>query len=194
MNKEDAEKYLRLLGLELQKQGIVGEILVHDEIKVLLDIKKPEVRRNIDAYLAGDENAIFIPNDIDAYFGGNSIIRALIAQITVREGLSEDWLDEAIRKILYVEVDGKGWEECLYLRVYLALPAHLFAMQIATATSVHDIEVIERLAQKLHVSTMRGALSYAKQYIPDELLTLEMRLSIKQAMKLLRANRKVQAK
>ena len=72
MTEEDAEKYLRLLGQELQKQGITGEILVHDDIKVLLCIRKPEIRRDIDAYLAGDAAAISIPHDIDAYFGGQS--------------------------------------------------------------------------------------------------------------------------
>ncbi len=195
MTREDAEKYLKLLGQELQKQGITGEILVHDGIKVLLGIKKPEVRRDIDAYLAGDENAIFIPNDIDAYFGGQSTnLRAIIAQIAVRENISENWLDEAVREILDVYTVGKGWREYPNLRVYLALPSHLFAMQVATATSSQDIEVIKMLAQKLHISTIRDALPYVKEYIPNKLLTLDMRFSMKQALKLLRANCKVRTK
>lgn len=190
MTKEDAEKYLRLLGQELQKQGITGEILVHDDIKVLLGIKKPEVRKDIDAYLAGDETAIYIPDDIDAYFGGQSVVlRATITQIAVRENISENWLDEAIRQILCADTADKGWREYPHLRIYFASLSHLFAMQVATSTQ--DIEVVQILAQKLHLSNMRDALPYVREYIPNKLLTPEMRLSMKQAFKLLKAKHKV---
>ena len=195
MTREDAEKYLKLLGQELQQQGITGEILVHNDIKVLLGIKKPEVRKDIDAYLAGDETAISIPDDIDTYFGEQSIVlRAMIAQIAVRENISEDWLDEAIRETLFVDTADKGWREYSHLRIYLASPNHLFAMQVATAISSQDIEVVQALAQNLHLSNVRDALPYVKEYIPNKLLTSKMRLSMKQAFKLLRVNRKVQVK
>ncbi len=192
MIKEDAEKYLRLLGQELQKQGIMGEILVHEDIKVLLGIKKPEVRKDIDAYLAGDETAIYIPNDIDAYFGRQSIIlRDIIAQIAESENIFNDWLDEAIKKTLCADSADKGWREYPCLRVYLASPSHLFAMQVATATCPQDLEGIRALAQKLHLTNMRDALSCVEEYIPTKLLTLEMRHSMKRALKSLKVKHKV---
>ncbi|GAC1393285.1 MAG: hypothetical protein NVS4B11_14610 [Ktedonobacteraceae bacterium] len=195
MNKEDAEKYLRLLGQELQKQGITGEILVHDDINVLLGIKKPEIRRDIDAYLAGDETAIHIPDDIDAYFGGQSVVlREAIAQVAEHENIAKNWLDEAIKEILYADRADKGWREYPNLCIYLGSPSHLFAMQVATATSSQDIEVVQMLARKLHLLNMRDALPYVKEYIPNKLLTPEMRHTMKQAFKVLKANHQVQAK
>ncbi len=65
MNKEDAEKYLRLLGQELQKQGTTGEILVHDDIYVLIDIQIPEIV-DANAYLTNEGDTL---EAIDAYFG-----------------------------------------------------------------------------------------------------------------------------
>ncbi len=197
MTREDAEKYLRLLGQELQKQGVTGEILMHESNKVLLGIKKPDIRKDIAAYLAGDETAIHIPKDINAYFGVQSVIlRDIIVQIAERESISEDWLDIAVKEIFDIDADiaNKGWLEYPNLRIYLASPSHMFAMQVATATNTQDVERIQLLADVLHLSTMRQALPYVKGYIPNKLFTSEMRLSMKQALKLTRTKRKVQAR
>jgi len=197
MTREDAEKYLHLLGQELQKQGVTGEILIYDTVKVLLGIKKPDIRKDIAAYLAGDETAIHIPKDINAYFGGQStILRDVVAQIATNENISNNWLDVAIEEIFDADADvaSKGWLEYPGLRVYLASPSYLFAMQVATATNVQDNEIIQILAENLHLSTMQQALPYVKGYIPNKLFTAEMKLSLKQALKLIRTKHKVQAR
>ena len=43
MNNEDNERYLQLLGQELQKQNITGEILISGDVIVLLDIRQPNI-------------------------------------------------------------------------------------------------------------------------------------------------------
>jgi hypothetical protein len=63
MTREDAEKYLRLLGQALQKKGVTGEILVGSGLTVLLDIKKPEIS-DVDAYFSN--TAEF--ENMNAYF------------------------------------------------------------------------------------------------------------------------------
>ncbi len=146
---------------------------------------------DVEAYLADDSGEL---ENINAYFGGHGLmLRDAVAHIAERENISKDWLDEAVKETLCDNRVDKGWIEYPNLRVYLASPSHLFAMQVATATSSQDIEVIEKLAQKLHLSTTRDALPYVKEYIPNKLLTPEMRLNLKQAILLVRANRKVQA-
>jgi len=197
MTREDAEKYLRLLGQELQKKGVTGEILMYDTIKVLVGIKKPDTRKDIEAYLAGDKTAIYIPQDINGYFGGQSIVlRDTIAQIASDENISINWLDIAAKEVFDTDTDiaSKGWLEYPALRIYLALPSHMFAMQVATATNIQDNETIQILAEKLHVLTMQQALSFVRGYIPKKLFTSEMRLGMKQALKLARTKRKVQVK
>ncbi|GHO91720.1 hypothetical protein KSF_017680 [Reticulibacter mediterranei] len=71
MKQEEASRYLQKLGWRLQKQKITGEILVLNGITMFLDIKKPQMHKDIDAYLAGDEAALVLPKDIASYFGGD---------------------------------------------------------------------------------------------------------------------------
>ncbi len=197
MTREDAEKYLHLLEQELQKQGVTGEILMYDNIKVLVGIKKPDIRKDIGAYLAGDETAIHIPKDINAYFGVQSVVlRDVIVQIAKRESISENWLDIAVKEFFDLDADiaNKGWLEYPNLRIYVASLSHMFAMQVATASNTQDVERIKILAETLHLSTMQQALPYVKGYIPNKLFTPEMRLSMKQALKLARTERKVQVR
>ncbi len=190
MTRENAEKYLRLLGQELQKKGVTGEILVSFGIIVLLDIKKPEIP-DIDAYFS---NTIEFEN-INAYFGGHgATLRSTAHTIAMGEGLSEDWMDTAIKGIFDTDtgVADKGWLEYPNLRIYLASPSHLLAMQVATAIDAQDTENIQKLVEILHLLTMREALPYLKEYVPNKLLTSEMKCSLKQALKLSRTKRRVQ--
>lgn len=53
-----------LLGQELQHQNIIGEILVSGDVIVLLDIHSPKIRRDLDAYLAGDDGTLSFPKTI----------------------------------------------------------------------------------------------------------------------------------
>ena len=195
MMREDAENYLRLLGQELQKKGVTGEILIWNDIKVLVGIKKPDAKKNIKAYLAGDETAVYIPKDINAYLGYSTILRDVAAQIAIDKNMSINWLDTAIKKVFDEDTDvaSQGWLEYPNLRIYLALSSHIFAMQVATATT-QDVERIQILAEALHLSTMKQALPLVKRYIPDQLFTIEMRLGMKQALKLVRTKHRALAK
>ena len=96
MNREDIKKYLQMLGLELQKQEVTGQILLADGVVMLLDVRKPKIRKDIDAYLKGDKTAIHIPSDIDSHFGGGgTAIREVamgIASSQILKPLEEDEL------------------------------------------------------------------------------------------------------
>ncbi len=50
MNKQDIEKYLRMLGQELQQRNITGEILLAGGAVMLLKVQNREVTKDIDAY------------------------------------------------------------------------------------------------------------------------------------------------
>lgn len=192
MTREDTENYLRLLGQELQKKGVTGEVLVGSGMIVLLDIKKPEIP-DIDAYFSNTTEF----ENINAYFGGHgATLRQAIKTIATHEGLSYDWVAVAIKEIFYTDTHlaYRGWLEYPNLRIYLASPSHLLAMQVATAVDVQDIEKLQKLAAMLHLSTMRAALPYVKEYVPNKLLTSEMKHSLKQALKLWRRQHKAQVK
>ena len=83
MNKEDIEKYLRMLGEELQKRQVTGEILLVGGAVMLLEVGNREITKDIDAY--------FDPKQATA-------IRDAATVIAKREGLPGDWLNDAARR------------------------------------------------------------------------------------------------
>lgn len=182
LSKEDYKKYLQMLGQELQSRQMTGEILVVDNVMVFLDIVKPEAHKDIDAYLAGDETAIDVPRDINLYFSGNGLVmREAAKDIATREGLPENWLRNALEELFYIQASQEKWVEYPGLRAYLALPEHALAIKVATANLPQDIGDIKILAEKLHISNAQYMLRCVMEYIPEKLLTPEMRSAAEQS-------------
>lgn len=179
MNKEDTVIYLRMLGEELQKQGVTGELLVIDDLVVLLDIRQPRIHRDTHAYFAGDDSAIQIPKDINAFFGSHGAkTREAISTIANREGLPYDWWKYAIEALFYTSLP-KEWIEYPGIRVYVPVLQYALAMCVATANVPQDIDMIKLLAKKLCITTPRAMHSYVVEYISEELFTTDMQLTIK---------------
>ncbi|HYK84145.1 MAG TPA: hypothetical protein VEV19_02185 [Ktedonobacteraceae bacterium] len=88
MNKEDIEKYLRLLGDELQQRQVTGEILIAGGAVMLLVVQNREVTKVIDAY--------FPPEQAE-------IIREAARVIADREGLAYDWLNDGVKGFFYTQ-------------------------------------------------------------------------------------------
>ncbi len=110
--------------------------------------------------------------------------------IAERESLPHDWLDNALNGLFCAETLDKEWVEYPGLRIYIALPAHMLAMKIATSDSHQDCEDIKLLAKKLHLSSVRDVLSSIEKYIPKPLLAPEMREIVKQCFSPSRKNHK----
>jgi hypothetical protein len=186
VNKEDSKKYLQMLGQELQKKQVTGEILVADGIIMLLDVGKSE-EPNIDAYMAylrGDNPAFQRRNSIDDYFEGNgSAIQEVAMNIANQEHLTGSWLNHAIREIFFTQPFQEKWIEYPGLRIYLSPSDYVLAIKIAIARNPHEIDDIKILAGKLHLENAQDILALITKYIPDQLLTPKMRLIIEQAFK-----------
>ena len=65
-------------------------------------------------------------------------------------------------------------------------------MRVATAdiSHEHDLQDIARLAEQLHLTTTRTVLSWVRKYITEALLTSEMHIAVKEAMKRQRKNKR----
>ncbi len=182
MNREDTKKYLQMLGQELQQRQVTGQILLADGVVMLLDVRKPEGRKDIKAYLQGDKSAIDIPKSIDAYFGGRgAAVRDAALLIAQQEGLSGDWLQDALVDFFFKQPGNEQWLEYPGLRVFLAPIAYVLAMKVAAAGNQQDIEDIKMLAAKLGITNAQEMLTYVTKYIPEQLLTREMRLRVEQS-------------
>jgi len=182
VNREDIKKYLQVLGQELQQRQVTGQILLADRIVMLLDVRKPEGRKDIKAYLQGDKSAIHIPKSIDAYFGGRgAAVRDAALVIAQQEGLPRDWLEDALVDFFFKQPGNEQWLEYPGLRVFLAPIAYVLAMKVAAVGTPQDIEDIKTLAAKLGITNVQQMLTYVTKYIPEQLLTQEMRLRVEQS-------------
>ena len=175
MTRDDIKKYLQMLGQELQKQEVTGQILLAHGVVMLLDVRKPKIRKDIDAYLKGDKTAIHVPKDINAYFGGEgTAIREAAASIANSESLPDSWLHDALKEFFFTQPAHEKWLNFPGLRVFLAPAEYVLAMKIATAGSPQDIEDIKVLAGKLGIENAQDMRSHVTRYIPRHLLTGEM--------------------
>lgn len=184
MNREDIKRYLQMLGQELQKQEVTGQILLAEGVVMLLDVRKPKIRKDIDAYLKGDKTAIHIPNDIDSHFGGGgTAIREAATDIASSEGLLDNWLQDALKEFFFTQSVHEKWLEYPGLRVFLAPAAYVLALKVAAPDCSQDIEDIKVLAGKLGVGNAQDMLALVKRYIPQQLLTAEMRQRVRKSFK-----------
>ena len=154
VNKEDIEKYLRMLGQELQQRNITGEILLAGGAVMLLKVQNREVTKDIDAY--------FNPGQAD-------VIREAARVIADREGLPHDWINDGVKGFFYAQPPTERWAEYPGLRVYIPSLDYLFAMKVV-AGRPQDIEDIKALANELNLSNAHEALTLVKKYIPEQLL------------------------
>lgn len=81
MNKDDIQKCLRMLGDELLKRNVTGEILLVGEAVMLLEVGNQEITKGIDAYFEGNA----------------AVIREAVIVIADREDLPADWLNDAVK-------------------------------------------------------------------------------------------------
>jgi predicted nucleotidyltransferase len=154
VNKEDIEKYLRMLGHELQQRQVTGEILLAGGAVMLLVVQNREVTKDIDAY--------FLPEQAE-------IIREAARVIADREGLAYDWLNDGVKGFFYTQPPTQKWAEFPGLRVYVTSLDYLFAMKVV-AGRPQDIEDIKALVPQLNIANAQEALAIVKKYVPEQLL------------------------
>ena len=151
MNKDDIQKYLRMLGDELLKRNVTGEILLVGGAVMLLEVGNREITK-----------------DIDAYFEGNAaIIRDAIIVVAEREGLSDDWLNDAVKSFFYTRVPNRKWAEYPGLRVYMPPLDYLLVMKVI-AGRPQDVDDAKALIEKLHLSNAQEVFALIEKYTKKE--------------------------
>lgn len=154
MDAQDIQKYLRLLGAELDSQGITGEIILVGGAIMLLVIGNRQTTKDIDAYFASNPQQI----------------RSAAQAIAQRERISPNWLNDAVKGFFYTQPPVSLWLDVPGLRVYAADPAYVLAMK-AAAGRPEDIGDIQALAAHLHLTSAQEVLNIVTRYIPASQLT-----------------------
>lgn len=154
VNKEDIEKYLRMLGQELLQNNVTGEILLVGGAVMLLKVQNREVTKDIDAY--------FNPEQANE-------IREAAKIVANREGLPQDWINDGVKGFFYAQPPTERWAEYPGLRIFIPSLDYLFSMKVV-AGRPQDIEDIQALARELNLANTHEALTLVKKYVPEQLL------------------------
>lgn len=161
MTPEDIEKYLRMLGQELERNHVTGEIIVAGGAFMLLVIKNRETTKDIDAYFSAEPEAI----------------REAAHRVAQREGLPEDWLNDGVKGFFYQQPPVSRWAEYPGLRIYTVAPDYAFAMK-AIAGRPEDIRDMRALIAHLQLSSAEEALAVVSKYIPPGRIPIRSRYLI----------------
>lgn len=158
MNKEDIEKYLRMLGDELQKKHVTGEILLVGGAVMLLEVGNREITKDIDAYF-------------DQKYA--AAIREAVIVIAKREGLISGWLNDAVKGFFSTQPPNRKWVEYPGLRVYIPSLDYLLVMKVV-AGRPQDVEDAKALIKKLHISNAQEVFALIAKYTKKEKLEVRV--------------------
>lgn len=160
MDKSDIEKYLRMVGQELDQKGMTLDLLLLGGAAILIEV--------------GNRNST---QDIDTYFWKDfAAIAKAAAVVAAREGLPDGWLNNAAAGFTHNFIKRpimKLWKQFPGLNVYTPSLEYLFVTKIM-AGRPKDNEDILALAEMLGVSKRSDALALVIQYVPKEELTIDV--------------------
>jgi len=169
MNKKEIEKYLQLVGQELQKEGLTFEITLLGGAAIVIEVGNRDSTQDVDTYFLPDFLAI-------------TKASAIVAE---REGLPDGWLNAAAAGFTYSFIrqpERRLWKKFPGLHVYTASLDYLFVTKIMAGRPKDDIDIVA-LATMLHVSTQEEALALVVQYVPKEQITVDVLRGIRRCFK-----------
>jgi Nucleotidyltransferase of unknown function (DUF6036) len=162
MDRGDIERYLQLLGQELQARNTTGDILLLGGAVMLLEVGNRATTQDIDASFEG-ANA--------------SLIRQAIKIVAQQEGLAQDWLNDGAKGFLYSQPPTILWKHYPGLKVYIPSLDYILAMKIV-ASRPRDIEDVRALIQKLHIPNEQALLSIVSKYVPQQRIDVRIQYII----------------
>ena len=153
------ERYLKMLGEELERRNIVGEILLAEHAHLLLDIHQQDMS-----------------TDIATYFGPGKTLQGVAQKLAQREGLSKNWLtqvreDYFHRRALLPGFTYRGLHMYVAPVGYLLTMFLLFGEQEASGT-------IRELVEKEGIVTCEDATQCVKAYLPKQSIPLQIQEKI----------------
>jgi predicted nucleotidyltransferase len=160
VDKNDIEKYLRMVGHELHEKGLTLDILLLGGAAMLIEVGNRESTQDIDTFFWSD-------------FGAIAKAAAAVAE---REGLQDGWLNNAAAGFTHnfiKQPSGKLWRQFPGLRIYTPSLEYLLVTKVMAGRPRDDGD-IRALAQMLGVSERKDVLDLVLQYVPKEDVALDV--------------------
>lgn len=154
LTRADIDRLFRRLDEELARAGVEGEIHVVGGAVMCLVHQARESTR-----------------DVDAYFEPAGVLRAAAARIAAESGLSENWLNDAVKGFFSEHGTFGVYVELGHLTVYAADPQYLLAMKCLSARigeEFHDVDDIRYLLRYLNIGDADEAKAVIGRYYPLE--------------------------
>jgi predicted nucleotidyltransferase len=168
LRKEEIRRLFVLLDAELAAHDVSGELyLVGGAVMCL-------------ALDARDATA-----DVDALFQPARAVREAAARVAMAAGISETWLNDAVKGYLSPRGEFDDYLELGHLRVFTARPEYLLAMKCAAmrlGAAFHDLDDVRFLLRYLNITTTEDAIRIVARYFDERQLPPKTRLALEELL------------
>lgn len=151
MHRDELIKYLQILGEELKKLELHGEIILTGGASMCL------------VHSARD-----MTKDIDALYEPKSEINELVEKIAQEYGLPKDWLNDSVKGFINDNAETMDFISFSNLKVSTVTPEYLLAMKLMSSrVEGQDYNDIKFLFRELEVKTFEQAEAMQRQKLLD---------------------------
>ena len=152
LGRDDIRALLDDLSLELAARGARAELFLVGGAALAVAYDATRATRDLDA--------VFVPSDV---------VRQAAAAIAAREGLADDWLNDAVKGFLPgPDPDAQRFYSTDSLIVDVASPRYLLAMKLFAARAEIDADDITLLYRQLGFTTVDEGLDLVEQRVPRQ--------------------------
>jgi hypothetical protein len=169
LSSTDIRRLFDLLDAELAKSDTVAEVyLVGGAVMCLVFGARPSTK------------------DVDAVFRPTRLVREAASRVAVEAGVSDRWLNDAVKGYLSPRGQFDAYLELKHLKVFVACPQYLLAMKCAAmrlGAEFHDLDDVRYLLRHLDVRSPEEALPIVTDYFDEDQLLPKTRLILAELFK-----------
>ncbi len=166
LSKDIIIKALKMLGEELEKQGLEGEIILTGGASMCL------------VHSARD-----MTQDIDALYEPKAVINEISEKIAKENNLPLDWLNDGVKGFISEKIETTEFAQFGALKVTTVTPEYLLAMKLMSArVTGQDYNDIKYLLNKLNIQTIQESQNIVEKYYPIKLILPKTMYIIEQSI------------
>jgi hypothetical protein len=168
LRKADIHRLFTLLDGELAKIDVLGEVYLVGGAVMCLALDAREST-----------------NNVDAFFHPSRAVREAAARVGLAAGVSEDWLNDAVKGYLSQHGDFGPYLELPHLHVFIARPEYLLAMKsiaLRLGEPFHDLDDVRYLLRYLNITTRAQAMGIVTHYFDVSQIPAKTRFAFEELL------------
>jgi hypothetical protein len=167
LNKEQIVSFLGILNDKLNRNNLIGEIMVYGGAVMCLA-----------------HDARNVTYDIDAVFSPKREIEEYIKEIAIEFNLKDDWLNASVAGVRSISEDKNDFSKFLKfsnLTVYVANPGYMLALKCKSARIdySYDLDDAKFLVNMLGIKSKKEVDKIVLKYFPKEEVDFKVEYFIK---------------